>query len=57
MSRVEGGYEVITAFDPQCFALNFLTFALFPQSRISHQRRLWFLLKSTNSQPQLSPWH
>ena len=31
------------------------TLARLPQSRISHHRRLWFLLASTKSQPQLSP--
>jgi hypothetical protein len=31
--------------------------ARFPQSRMSHQQRLWFLLESRNSHPQSSPWH
>jgi hypothetical protein len=38
-----------------CFNRCRRTFARLPQSRMSHQRRLWFLLASTKSQPQLSP--
>ena len=34
------------------FALNLLTLSLLPQSFMSHQRREWFRVSSTNHQPQ-----
>ena len=40
---------------PRCFDLCRRTFARFPQSRMSHQQRLWFRLASRNNQPQPSP--
>src|SRR5205814_217547 len=39
------------------FILNRRTFATLPQSLITHQRRLWFFVESTNSHPQVSPSH
>jgi len=39
------------------FILNRRTLATLPQSLITHQRRLWFFVESTNSHPQVSPSH
>src|SRR5713101_6569935 len=51
--------DLLLAHFPKRFfrSLCLRTLARLPQSRISHQHRLWFLLESTNNQPQLSPWH
>src|SRR6266567_6113651 len=39
------------------FILNRRTFATLPQSLITHQRRLWFFVESTNSHPHVPPSH
>src|SRR5690349_7824938 len=47
-----GGYG---SFFLRC--LDALTFARFPHTRISHQRRLLFLVASKNNQPHSCPSH